>query len=276
LTSAGWSVTPVVRQPRNSSDIQWDPAAGRLDPARLEGFDAIVHLAGENIAGIWTPARKERIMESRTAGTRLICGTVAKLSAPPTVLVSASAVGYYGDAGESELRENSPSGADFLAGVCRAWEEATTPAADAGVRVVRTRFGLLLDPSGGVLRTVIPIFKLGAGATFGDGRQWLSWVWRTDAVRAILHALGNHEMIGPVNVVAPEPVRNEVFTRELARALHRPSLFAVPALALRAFTGGMGNALLLSSQKVIPAVLIRSGFRFEQPRLEPALAAGLD
>lgn len=276
LTAAGWSVTAVVRQPKNETDIPWDPATGKLDPARLERFDAVVHLAGESIAGVWTPARKERIMQSRAVGTRLLCDTIAKLSTPPAVLVSASAVGYYGDSGEDELREESSAGVDFLATVCRAWEEATSPASEMGVRVVRTRFGLLLDPSGGVLRLTIPIFKLGVGAKFGDGRQWMSWIWRSDAVRAILHALGNDDLVGAVNVVAPEPVRNEVFTRELARALHRPALLAVPAFALRTFTGGMADALLLSSQRVIPAALIRSGFRFEHPRLVPALAAGLD
>jgi uncharacterized protein (TIGR01777 family) len=215
-------------------------------------------------------------MRSRAVGTRLLCDTIAKLSTPPSVLVSASGVDYYGDAGEEELREESPAGNDFLATVCRAWEDATTPASEAGVRVVRTRFGLILDPSGGVLRLTIPIFRLGAGAKFGDGRQWMSWIWRSDAVRAILHALGNDDLVGAVNVVAPEPVRHEFFTRELARSLNRPAFLAVPGFALRTLPGGMADALLLSSQKVVPAALIRSGFRFEHPQLKPALNAGLD
>jgi uncharacterized protein len=276
LTAEGSSIHSLVRRTAGAGEIRWDPQSGYIESEKLEGVDAVIHLAGENIAAVWTPAKKQRIMQSRQRGTRLLAESLARLRQPPRILVSASAVGYYGDAGDAELTEGSPAGDDFLARVCVAWEAAVRPAEDAGIRVVRTRFGLLLHPEGSVLELALPVFRLGLGARFGGGRQWLSWIWRDDAVRAILFALETAEMQGPVNVVAPVPVRNEEFTRTLARAVHRPAILAVPAFALRTLTGGMADALLLASQRVVPAELSRHGFEFHYPRLGDALAAGLD
>lgn len=276
LAGAGWSVSPLVRRSARAGEIRWDPDTGSIEGEKLEGIDAVVHLAGESIAGVWTPSRKRRIRDSRVNGTRLLADTIASLASPPRVLVSASAVGYYGDGGEHRLTESSPAGDDFLATVCVAWERSTEPAKEAGVRVVITRFGLLLHPSGGVLQIALPIFRLGLGGRFGRGQQWLSWVSRSDAVRSVLFVLESDELQGPVNVTSPAPVRNREFTRVLGKAVNRPALFAVPEFALRTFSGGMADALLLASQHVIPRTLMDHGFDFDQPDLATALAAGLD
>jgi uncharacterized protein (TIGR01777 family) len=237
---------------------------------------AVIHLAGESILGIWTPAKKRRIMESRARGTSLIAEAIAGLRAPPRILVSASGVGYYGDAGETTLTEASPAGTDFLARVCQAWELATQPAADAGVRVVHLRFGLVLHPAGGVLALAMPVFRLGLGARLGNGRQWMSWIARSDLVRVIQLALDDDRLEGAVNAVAPGAVRNEDFTRILAESVRRPAILAIPAFALRALTGGMADALLLPSQRAIPSVLTEFGFRFERPLVGDAIGKGLD
>lgn len=275
LEAEGWTVLPIVRREPRDGEIGWDPMAGRLQAERLEGVDAVVHLAGENLAGLWTPAKKRRIMDSRAVGTRLLAESLARLRNPPGVLVSASGIGYYGDAGDRELTEDSLPGTDFLARVCRAWEEATEPARAAGIRVVRCRTGVVLDPSGGMLAVIAPIFKLGLGGRLGSGQQWLSWISLPDIVAVYRWALEGR-LDGPVNACSPHPVRHAEFTRALAVAVHRPAIVPVPAFALRAFTLGMGESMLLASQRGVPAALLAAGFRFERPLLSDVLTPGLD
>jgi uncharacterized protein (TIGR01777 family) len=270
-------VIPVVRRSAGAGEISWDPERGRIDAARLEGLDAVVHLAGENIAGLWTGGKKRRILESRAGGTRLLADAIARLNAPPRVLVSASGVGIYGDARDAVLTEESPAGDDFLAGVCIAWEDATGAAADAGVRVVRTRFGLVLHPGGGVLARMRPIFRLGLGARLGSGEQWMSWIALADVVRIIEFAIDSERVSGAVNAVAPNPVTNAEFTRRYAASLGRPAFLAVPSAVIRTFTLGMGEALLLASQRAVPTALDRWGYQFVRPSLGDAVIAnGVD
>jgi uncharacterized protein len=268
---AGWTVERLVRRQAGPGEISWDPDAGRVDRSALEGITAFIHLAGEPIAGIWTEAKKRRILESRARGTRLVAESIAALRSPPRILVSASGVGYYGDAGERLLTEDSPPGEDFLARVCREWERGTDPAADAGIRVVNTRFGIVLDPEGGALGLMLPAFRLGLGGKLGSGRQWMSWIGLRDAARVVRFAVATESLAGPVNATSPAPVRNAEFTRALGGSLRRPAFLAVPAVALRTFTGGMADSLLLASQRAVPAALERHGFRFEAPDLEDVL-----
>jgi uncharacterized protein len=261
----------MVRRTPGPGEISWDPAGGRLDPADLEGVDAVVHLAGENVGARWTAARKARIRNSRVAGTRLLSETITRLGRRPRVLVVASAVGIYGNRADEVLTEISPPGdpADFLVSVTEEWERAADPARDAGVRVVHTRFGLVLSPDGGALKKMLLPFRLGLGARLGSGSQWMSWISIDDAVGAILHTL---EMLsGPINVTSPDPVTNRDFTRILARVLARPALFTVPAVALRVMLGEMADAALLTSIRALPSRLLESGYRFNYPHLESAL-----
>jgi uncharacterized protein (TIGR01777 family) len=278
LTSAGHRVTRLVRRHPRADEIRWDPAAGMIDAGPLEGIQAVVHLAGENIGARWTAARKRRIRESRVGGTQLLSRTLAGLRQPSRVLISASAVGIYGSRGDELLTESSalpsPPG-DFLAQLGREWEEATQPAASAGVRVVPLRFGIVLAPSGGVLARMLPPFRLGLGGPFGDGRQWMSWVSIEDVVGAILHALSTEELAGPVNATAPQPVTNRVFATTLGRVLHRPAILPLPSIAIKIALGEMGSVALLGSQRVVPPRLLRSGYRFRHPELEGALRAVL-
>jgi len=256
------------------SEIFWDPSAGQLSPRALEGFDAVVHLAGENIAqGRWTAEKKARIRDSRVQGTRLLCGALAETARRPKVLVSASAVGYYGDRGDEELHETSPPGSGFLAEVCRAWEAATEPSAAAGIRVVCVRLGVVVARHGGALARMLPLFRFGLGGRLGSGRQYMSWIALADAVEAICHAIATETLSGPVNLVAPNPVTNRQFTKALGRALHRPTLFPAPAFMLRLALGEMADALLLSSARVLPRRLLATGFRFHAAHLENALTA---
>ncbi len=272
LATDGHAVIRLVRGSPRSEDILWDPAGGVTDLSRLEGVDAAVHLAGENIAaGRWTPRRKEEIRRSRVEGTRRLSESLARLSRPPRVLVSASAIGFYGDRGNEILTEDSAPGGDFLAQVCREWEAATEPASQAGVRVVHLRFGMILSPAGGALRKMLPPFKLGAGGRIGSGEQYVSWIAIDDAIGAIHHAVCTESLKGAVNGVAPAPVTNAEFTRVLARVLSRPAVFPMPAFAARLAFGEMADALLLSSQRVMPARLQASGYRFQHPELEGAL-----
>ena len=242
----------------------------------LAGHDAVVHLAGENIAaGRWTPAKKARIRDSRVPLTRQLCASVVALPQPPAVFLCASAVGFYGDRGDAVLREDSPAGAGFLADVCRDWEAAAQAAADRGVRVVNLRFGMILSGGGGALPKLLTPFRLGLGGVLGDGRQWLSWITLEDVVAAIQHALGTPALRGPVNVVAPQPVTNREFTRTLARVVRRPAWCRVPAWAARLALGEMADALLLASQRALPAKLTAAGFTFRFPELEGALRHAL-
>jgi len=241
-------------------------------PARLDGVDAVVHLAGANIAaGRWTPARKAEIRRSRVEGTRSLCEALSRLAHPPTVLVSASAVGYYGNRGTETLTEESPAGTGFLADVCRAWEAAAQPVSQAGIRVVNLRFGMILSPLGGALAKMLLPFKLGAGGRIGSGEQFMSWIALDDAIGAIQYALGEESVRGPVNAVAPAPVSNTDFTRTLARVLRRPALFPLPAFAARLLFGEMADALLLGGARVMPARLQAAGYGFRFPELEGAL-----
>lgn len=274
LGASGHQVTRLVRSEPAPGEpaIRWDPAAGTLAPDALEGFDAAVHLAAESIAaGRWTEAKKARIRASRVEGTRLLCERLAGLTQRPKVLASASAIGIYGDRGDEELDEQSPPGEGFVPEVCRAWEEATRPAAEAGIRVVNLRIGLVLAPRGGALARMLPLFRFGLGGRLGSGRQLVSWITLDDLARAVLHVLAAEALSGPVNCVAPGPVTNREFTRSLGRVLRRPTLFPAPAFALRLLLGEIADALLLSSARVVPRRLLQSRFTHDDPELEPAL-----
>jgi uncharacterized protein (TIGR01777 family) len=272
LAARGDSVRRLVRESATDADATWNPAKGELEPRVFEGVDAVVHLAGESIgAGRWTAAKKQRIRDSRSHGTRLLATTLARAKPTPRVLVSASAIGFYGDRGDALLDESAPLGPGFLADVCREWEEATRPAFDAGVRVVHARFGFVLSPKGGGLKQMLTPFKLGLGGPIGDGRQFMSWVALDDVAAAIAHALTNETLRGAVNVVAPNPATNREFTKALGRVLGRPAVLPMPGFAARAVFGEMGEELLLSSQRVAPKQLLASGFAFAWPTLEEAL-----
>lgn len=273
LTTGGHRVTRLVRgTAAGPGETAWDPVRGLLDASRLDGVDAVVHLAGENIAaGRWTPARKAEIRRSRVDGTRTLCEALARLPHPPSVFVSASAVGFYGDRGDEILTEESGPGTGFLADVCREWEAATERVSRAGIRVVNLRFGMILSPRGGALQKLLLPFRLGLGGRIGDGRQYTSWIAVDDAVGAIHHALCEASVRGPVNAVAPRPVNNADFTRTLARVLRRPAWLPVPAFAARLAFGEMADALLLAGARVMPARLQASGYRFRFADLESAL-----
>jgi uncharacterized protein len=265
--------TRLVRGAVTGDDqIRWDPARP-LTAEQLEGFSAVIHLAGETIAGRWNPAKKARIRDSRLQGTRNLAEALAKTSSPPGVFVCASAIGYYGNRGDEILREESAPGYDFLAEVCREWEAATQPAAQAGIRTVNTRFGVILSRDGGALPKMLPPFRMGVGGRIGDGRQWMSWVHISDVVGVIEHVLDKAGVSGPVNVVAPSPTTNAEFTRTLAAVLHRPAIFPLPAFAVRLAFGEMGEALLLGSQRVEPGKLRANGYEFQFSQLAPALAS---
>ena len=273
LARAGHRVIPLQRGRDGApppSAPQWDPVQNQIDLAP-GAFDAVIHLAGENIAQRWTAEAKKRIRASRVDATRLLSTALAKLTNKPRALLCASAVGIYGNRGDEPLTESSPVGTGFLAELCREWEAAAQPAADAGIRVVHLRFGVLLDPSGGALKNMLPPFRSGVGGRLGSGKQFVSWATRDDAVRAIDHALNATDLSGPVNVASPHPVPNAEFTKTLARILGRPAIMAMPAFALRLLAGEMADEALLSSARVVPERLEKSGFHFEGPELEPAL-----
>ena len=272
LEAGGHRTTRLTRSPKGPGDVRWDPMAGEIDASRLGGHDAVVHLAGESIAeGRWNAAKKRRIMESREKGTRLLSETLAGLPEKPAVMVSVSGINYYGDSGDEVLTEESPSGADFLAEVCKVWEASADPAREAGIRVVHPRMGIVLSPKGGALGRTLPIFKLGGGGRIGSGRQWWSWVALDDVVGAIVHALENDAVVGPLNVSAPNPLTNAQYTRVLGRVLNRPTVFPFPAPAARLVLGEVADALLLSSMRVEPAKLEETGYEFRYPELEGAL-----
>lgn len=272
LTGGGHRVTRAVRSQPKADEVHWSPEAGVIDSAKLEGLDAVVHLAGENIAeGRWTPEKKSRIRDSRVRGTRLVSQTLASLERKPRVFVCASAIGFYGDRGTEILTEESPAGSGFLADVCKEWEAATEPAAQAGIRVVNARIGIVLTPRGGALQKMLLPFKLGLGGVIGHGRQYWSWISIEDVIGAIHHAMTNDQLHGPVNLVAPRPVTNAEFTKTLGRVLSRPTLFPMPAFAAQLAFGEMADALLLSSARVEPTRLLESGYQFRHPDLEGAL-----
>lgn len=274
LTNAGHLVIPLVRRPVSpgATEISWDPVAGRIDAQALSGLDALVNLAGENIAaGRWNRSRKERIRSSRVDGTRLIAEALAGLEQPPRVLVNASAIGYYGDRGDEWMDEDADPGTGFLSDTCVEWEKATGPAAQAGVRVVRLRIGVVLSSAGGALARMLPIFRYGLGGRLGDGRQQMSWILLDDLVRVLEYALLDESLRGAVNGVAPNPVTNVEFTKTLASVLGRPALLPAPAFMLRTLLGEMGQELLLSSTRVRPARLSETTFRYRFPDLDSGL-----
>lgn len=259
----------------DGDEIGWDPDAGRIDAPALEGVDAVVHLAGEGIGERkWTPEQKRRIRDSRVRGTSVLAAAVASREHKPRVFVSASAIGYYGSRGDELLTEKSASGDDFLSEVCRAWEGETQPAADAGVRTVKLRTGIVLAKHGGALQRMLLPFRLGLGGKQGSGKQWMSWVALDDEIGAIRAAMDNESIRGPINVVAPNPVTNQEFAHTLGRALHRPTVLPTPLLPLKLRYGSeLVKTLLLVSQRVEPAALEDAGFSFRYPVLEPALEA---
>ena len=264
--------------PRGVDAIAWDPGAGTIDVGALEGIGGVVHLAGAGIGDArWTRARKRLILESRTVPTALLASTLAGLSNPPSALVSASAVGYYGDRGDEVVTEDSAPGSDFAADVAVQWEAATQPAADAGIRVVKIRTGIVLGSGGGVLGKLLLPFKLGLGGRVGNGRQYMSWISLPDEVAAIEHVLGTDDLVGPLNLTAPNPVTNAELASTLGEVLHRPTVLPTPVLPLKARYGAeLVRHLLLGGQRVLPARLEASGFEFSHPTLESALRAVLD
>jgi len=271
LRTSGYEIARLaLGTTSNNERIAWDPARP-LAPESVSGFDAVIHLAGESIVGRWTEAKKRRILQSRVQGTRNLAEALAAAPQPPRLLISASAIGYYGDRGDETLREDSPSGSGFLPEVCREWEAASEPAAQAGIRTVQMRFGLVLSRSGGALQKMLPPFRMGVGGNMGNGRQWWSWVDIDDLVGAIQQVIKTDRLRGPVNVVAPSPVRNAEFTKTLASVLSRPAIFPMPAFAARLVFGQMGDELLLASQRVEPAKLMASSYAFRKPGLRRAL-----
>ncbi|MFT4541388.1 MAG: hypothetical protein ACI841_004398 [Planctomycetota bacterium] len=271
LTTGGHRVRHLVRRaPENDDEFHWDPAKGELDSAALDGVDAVVHLAGENIAARrWSAAQRARIRDSRISGTRLLVDALQSMSRKPQVFVSASAVGVYGDRSDELLDEGSQTGEGFLAEVCDDWESEAHKL--TGVRTVQLRFGVVLSPAGGALAKMLLPFRLGAGGRIGSGRQWMSWVALDDAVGTIHHALFTDELQGPVNAVAPQSVTNAEYTRVLGRVLRRPAVIPMPSFAARLAFGELADELLLASQRAVPSRLQETGYKFAHPDLEKAL-----
>ena len=278
LKSDGHNVVHLVRPGKttNPGDIQWDPMRATVDVAGLEGIDVVIHLSGAGIAdGRWTEERKQLLRSSRIDTTRVLVDSLSRLKQKPRLLIVASAIGYYGSRGDEILTESSATGTDFLALVCRDWEAEASRAAERGIRTVMLRFGVVLSGKGGALPKMLPPFKLGVGGRLGSGQQWMSWIAIEDVVGIIRHAVAHEQVSGPVNVVAPNPVRNEEFTRLLAGMLHRPAIFPAPAFVLRLAMGEMADAVLLSSDRVKPEKMLAAGYKFRFEILEPALRAAV-
>jgi uncharacterized protein (TIGR01777 family) len=278
LTEAGHTVVKAVRRPSTSPTVlSWDPVAGTVEQRKLEGVDAVIHLAGAGIGDKrWTPEYKKEILESRTFGTRTIARAIAAMQTKPSVFLSGSAIGIYGAHKDEILDESSAPGDDFLAQVCVDWEAEAQPAIDAGIRTVFLRTGIVLSKEGGALKKQLPIFKLGLGGTFGSGKQWQSWISIDDEVGAIMHLLTS-TVSGPVNLTAPEPVRSKEFTRTLGKVLKRPAFAKIPSFAPKTLLGGeLVDNLLLHGQRVVPHVLQNDGYSFAHPDLEGALRSLLD
>ena len=260
----GWEVVPFSRTPRNAATRKFVPG----EPADVDGLDAVLHLAGESVLGLWTAKKRARIMDSRVLGARSIVDGFARAKHPPRVLISGSAIGYYGDTGDREVDESSPPGAGFLADVCRAWEAEAEKVRDA--RLVLLRIGFVLGRGDGAMKLVLPVFRAGLGGRLGSGKQWMSCIHVDDVAGMALWAVGNESLRGPVNSVLPHPVTNSDFTRTLARALHRPAIFPVPSFVLRLVLGRMAS-MLLSNSRVRPAVAENSGYRYEFKDIAAAL-----
>jgi len=272
LANRGDTVVTLVRHlDRTEDEVFWDWTEGRLEAEKLEGLDGFVHLAGKPIAGRWKARVLREVHESRSKGTRLIAEGLAGLTNPPGVLISASAIGFYGDGRERNFDDTSPRGEGWMADVCNAWEEATKPASDAGIRVALARIGVVLSPDGGALQKMLPAFRLGIAGRMGDGKQGMSWIALSDLVRILIHLIDTPELSGPFAATAPNPVSNAEFTRTLARVLKRPAILPAPAFAISAILGEMGRRLVLDGDFIRPSRLMEAGFRFEHPHLEAAL-----
>jgi uncharacterized protein (TIGR01777 family) len=274
LEAQGHEIFRLVRHaPTSKTEVEWSPDRYSIALARIEGFDAVVNLAGESIAeGRWTDDKKRRIRESRVKGTKLLGDALANLTVPPKTFVCASAIGYYGNRGDELLTESSAAGDNFLAKVCAEWEEATALATEKGIRVVNARFGIILDTNGGALKKMLPPFRMGVGGRIGNGKQWMSWIALDDVIGGIQFALANDSTKVPINFVAPVPVTNFEFTKTLGKVLSRPTVLPIPAFAVKLLFGEMGEALLLGGQRVAPERLIAEGYEFRYPQLEKALA----
>ncbi len=272
LSADGHTVTRLVRRDAREGELTWDPAAGILDPAAFDGCDAVINLSGANIGDKrWTDQYKSELLSSRLQTTTLLATTMAGLDKKPSVFISGSAIGWYGDRGDERLDELSPAGTDFLSNLCQQWEAATLPAEDAGIRTVHVRTGIVLSAQGGALKKQLPLFKLGLGGRFGNGHQWQSWISINDEVGAITHLLTT-DICGAVNITAPNPVTNSEFTTTLAKVLHRPAVLPIPSFGPKMLFGGeMVDALLLSGQRVSPTALQRSGYEFLHETLDVAL-----
>jgi uncharacterized protein (TIGR01777 family) len=273
LQTAEHEVVPFVRGSQAGPGIAWDPAAGTIDAPALEGLDVVVHFAGESVLGRWTPAKMRRILDSRDAGTRLLCEALASRERKPRVLISASAIGIYGDTEDRWVDESSPPGDErsFLVEVCRAWEAATTPARVAGIRVVNLRIGVVVSRRGGALAKLLLPASLGLGGPLGNGRQFISWIDSDDLLEVVMHAIESEQLEGPVNAVAPEPVRQREFAKILGKVLGRPAFLPLPAFMVVALFGQMGREALLAGQRVRPTRLLETGFLFDYPTLEQSL-----
>ena len=274
LKEQGHQVVILTREQGqlDSGSISWNPESGFIDGSKLEGFDAIINLAGENIAdGRWTEEKKEKIYKSRVNLTRQLSEAIANLTKPPKVFINASATGYYGNKWDIIQTEDSPRGVGFLADLCLKWEEATQVAEDRGIRVVKLRTGIVLSPQGGALGKMIPPFKMGMGGTLGGGAQYMSWITLEDLIRVIDFALTHDSIKGPINVVTPNPVSNADFTKALGKQLHRPTFMHMPEMVVKVMFGEMADEMLLSSTRAMPEKLTNAGFKFEYPMLEEAL-----
>lgn len=274
LTTEGYQVRRLVRTNAHeeSGDILWSPELKQVDSTKLEGFDAVIHLAGENIAaGRWTEEQKQKIRDSRVIGTRFLSEILANLKLPPKVFISASATGYYGARSDDIVSEGSAPGDDFLADVCREWEAATEMAAKKNIRVVNARFGIILSASGGALKKMLPPFRLGVGGRLGSGRQIMSWIALDDVVAGLYHILNTVDLRGAVNFVSPQSLTNWDFTKALGAVLKRPTVFSVPAFVIKTIFGEMGEALLLNGVNVEPKKLLESGYTFHFPEIKEAL-----
>lgn len=273
LHAHGWEVWTLSRAPADESShrLHWDPEVGDLDRHDVEGFDAVVHLAGEPLVGLWTEGKKRSIMQSRRQGTRLLAEALAAAQHKPAVLVSSGAIGYYGDRGDELLREDSGSGKGFLAEVCEHWEDAAQPARDVGIRVVNLRIGLVLGREGGMMERLLPVFRFGLGGRIGSGKQWWSWVSVEDVAGIAEFAIAHDSVEGPVNVVSPEPVTNAQFTKALGGRMRRPTVFAVPRFAVRAVAREVADEMLLASQRVSSGAIEAAGYEFRHKVLDDAL-----
>ena len=273
LIKKGFTLLRLVRRPEAAeNEIFWNPLTGEIDSQKLEGTDAAINFSGRNIGlGRWTKKRKKEIFESRVNSTRLLAETLSKLKDPPHSFISASAIGYYGDSGAEFMNEGAEPGTGFLPDLCVHWEEATKPAMKAGLRVVQMRSGVVLTADGGALAQMLPPFKMGVGGKLGNGKQYFSWIDIDDYVRAVYHLMTSDSIQSPVNVASPEPVTNSEFTAVLARVLRRPAFIPIPGFVLKLLFGQVAEEILLSSSRVIPQILLGSGFEFKYPDLENAL-----